>query len=344
MPLSVWTGWWNGITTGDFDGDGTLDIVASNWGLNTPWNASPSRPVRLYYGDLAGTGSADVIEGAFMPGLDAELPLRGLNALGQAFPMLRARYPTHRAFSQTSVPEILEQLPNRAASVSITTLSSMVFLNRGTDWLAIPLPVEAQLAPAFAVNVADFDADGHEDLFLSQNFFGLRPEVPRLDGGRGLCLRGDGSGRFTPLPGQESGILVYGEQRGAAVGDFDADGRADLVVTQNGAATRLFHNASVRHGQRVRLAGPAGNPAGIGAVVRLGSANGWGPAREVHGGSGYWSQDAATQVLGRIVSVDRIQVRWPGGAQTQGVFPPEAAEIIVKPDGSVQVAERPAAR
>jgi hypothetical protein len=78
--------------------------------------------------------------------------------------------------------------------------------------------------------------------------------------------------------------------------------------------------------------------------MRLGSAQGWGPAREIHAGSGYWSQDAATQVLGRIVSVDRIQVRWPGGVQTRGVFPPEAAEILIKPDGSVQVAERPAAR
>ena len=27
--------WWNGVTTGDLDGDGRMDIVASNWGRNS---------------------------------------------------------------------------------------------------------------------------------------------------------------------------------------------------------------------------------------------------------------------------------------------------------------------
>jgi len=48
--------------------------------------------------------------------------------------------------------------------------------------------------------------------------------VPRLDAGRGLLLAGDGTGRLRPIPGQESGLLVDGEQRGAAVADFNEDG------------------------------------------------------------------------------------------------------------------------
>src|SRR5207248_1009444 len=30
--LNQLTGWWNGITAGDLDGDGRLDLIASNWG------------------------------------------------------------------------------------------------------------------------------------------------------------------------------------------------------------------------------------------------------------------------------------------------------------------------
>src|SRR6185436_16845405 len=120
--------------------------------------------------------------------------------------------------------------------------------------------------PAFAVNIADFDGDGNEDIFLSQNFFATPPETPRLDAGRGLLLRGDGAGRFKTVPSLESGIEVYGEQRGAAMADFDADGRIDLVVTQNGAATKLFHNVGAKPGLRVRLAGPQENPSGVGAT------------------------------------------------------------------------------
>ena len=63
------------------------------------------------------------------------------------------------------------------------------------------------MAPAFGVNVADFNGDGYEDVFLSQNFFGMRGEEPRLDAGRGLLLTGSSTGELTAVPGQQSGIL-----------------------------------------------------------------------------------------------------------------------------------------
>jgi hypothetical protein len=63
-----------------------------------------------------------------------------------------------------------------------------------------------------------------------------------MDAGRGLLLRGRGDGTFDAIPGQKSGIMIYGEQRGCAAADFDGDGRPDLVVTQNGAETKLYRN------------------------------------------------------------------------------------------------------
>jgi hypothetical protein len=171
------------------------------------------------------------------------------------------------------------------------------------------------MAPAFAVNVADFDGDGHEDVFLSQNLFATPAETPRLDAGQGLLLRGSGvvTEGMTALPARESGIAVYGEQRGAAVADFDEDGRVDLAVAQNGAATKLFQNRSARPGLRVRLSGPSGNPAGVGAILRLRFGQRWGPAREIHAGSGYWSQDSPVSVLATPVFPTAIGIQWPGG-------------------------------
>src|SRR3989449_11510678 len=74
---------------------------------------------------------------------------------------------------------------------------------------------------------------------------------------RGLLLRGRGDGTLEPVPGQVSGIMVYGDQRGAAFADYDGDGRTDLVVSQNGGETKLYHNEHARPGLRVRLRGGA---------------------------------------------------------------------------------------
>ena len=123
--------------------------------------------------------------------------------------------------------------------------------------------------------------------------------------------------------------MVYGEQRGAAVADFNEDGRVDLVVTQNGAPTRLFQNVTAKPGLRVRLSGPPGNPTGVGAKLRLKSGPRLGPAREIHAGSGYWSQDSAIQILGGRTPLAQLLVRWPGGQTTTNDVPPEAREISV---------------
>jgi enediyne biosynthesis protein E4 len=327
--LSELTGWWNGVTTGDLDGDGRLDIIAANWGLNSEYTTSRERPLQLYYGDLLDRGVVDLLETEWDPLAHTFAPRRRLDVLGRGLPVLSERFASHRAYSEASMADILRPYQGRSRKVEATTLASMIFFNRGDHFEAVPLPREAQWAPVFGVTVADFDGDGHEDVFLGQNFFATQPEMPRLDAGRGLLLRGDGAGKLEAVPGQQSGIEVYGEQRGTAVADFDGDGRADLVVTQNGAATRLFHNRGAKPGLRVRLAGPELNPGGVGAMLRVKFGSRLGPAREIHAGSGYCSQDGAVQVLGLSEVPSDIWVRWPGGATSNVAVPPNAMEITV---------------
>jgi hypothetical protein len=219
----------------------------------------------------------------------------------------------------------------------VNTLASMLFINRGNSFEARVLPVEAQLAPAFGTTIADFDGDGHADLFLSQNFFALQPEIPRMDASRGLLLRGDGRGGLSAVPGQASGIKIYGEQRGCAAADFDQDGRLDLVVTQNGAATKLFRNAGARPGVRVRLDGGVKNPLGVGAVVQVVAGSQFGPAWEIRAGGGYWSQDSAVAVLAVESAEAKVSIRWPGGAKTVSAIPAGAKSITIDRTGRVTI-------
>lgn len=332
VGLDRFTGWWNGVTTGDFDGDGRLDIVASNWGLNGEYHATPERPLELHYGDFVGRGVTDVIETEWDSAGDVLSPRRRLDVLSRGIPALLERFSSNKAFSEASLAQVLAPYQTRAHKLTVSTLASMLFFNRGERFDGIALPREAQLAPAFGISVADFDGDGHEDIFLAQNFFATEPEMPRLDAGRGLVLLGDGNGGFRALSGQASGIEVYGEQRGCGISDYDADGRPDLVVTQNGAATRLFHNVHGRPGLRVRLRGTQGNPSAVGAVVRAKAGAFFGPAREVHAGSGYWSQNGAVTVFGGKVT--ELRVRWPGGEVSTNAVANAAREIEINSKNS----------
>ena len=334
--LDGYQGWWNGVTAGDFDGDGQMDLAASNWGLNTKYEAYRGEPLRLYYGDFEGSGGVDLIEAYHEPGMRKIVPWQHLGRVGPALPFVGARFSTFAQFARASVSEILGERFGSAREVRAQWLQTTVFLNRGPSFEAIPLPSLAQLSPAFALSVGDADGDGKEDLFLSQNFFGTEAETGRYDSGCGLWLKGDGNGGFTPVLPSRSGVRVYGEQRGAALADYDGDGRVDLVIAQNAAPTRLFRNAAARPGLRVKLRGPVDNPSGIGARVRLAAGGRLGPAREIHAGAGYWSQDSAMVVLGAPERADEVWVCWPGGATFNLSVPTGARMVGVDMNGNLR--------
>ncbi|HMJ65936.1 MAG TPA: CRTAC1 family protein, partial [Candidatus Binatia bacterium] len=151
VGLAKFTGLWNGITTGDFDSDGRLDIVASNWGRNTKYQAHLAQPLHAYWGDFSHLGGFDVLEGYFDPGLKKIVPWAALDVLAAVMPLVQEQFPSNRAYGSAGIEEILGPQAANAKHAKVTTLDSMLFLNRGDHFEARPLPAEAQWAPLFGL-------------------------------------------------------------------------------------------------------------------------------------------------------------------------------------------------
>jgi hypothetical protein len=327
--LAPYTSRWNGIATGDLDGDGRLDLVATSWGRNTFTPADSANPLVMVYGPFGTRGEVEMLLARQDPRVGGLAPYTSYARARMAVANLVGRVNSFAAYADASVDRVLGSYAGTAERLEARSLDHVLFLNRGDRFQRVPLPAEAQWAPAFAAAVADADGDGAEDLFLGQNFSPTVVGTPRYDAGRSLLLRGNGSGGLEPMSGTASGLVVYGDQRGAAFADADGDGRLDLAVSQNGAETRFFRNTGGKPGLRVRLDGGPMNPGGVGAQVRVVYGERMGPVREVQAGTGYWSQHGAVQVMGLDGEPTAVWVRWPGGETVRVAVGGGVREVVV---------------
>ena len=330
LGLDKKTGWWNGVATGDFNKDGKIDLVATNWGLNWRTKPSSSNPNRIYYGDFFGSGQTTPIEANLIEG--KWKPVRRLGIVRAALPPITEFVRTFEEMGQVTVMDALGEEFERAKVLESQEFRSGIFLNSSTGKMQFtPLPEEAQWSTSFGVVVEDFNGDGELDLFLAQNFFGTNPEYSRCDSGRGLLLIGTGGGKFQTADARESGIYIYGEQRACAVSDFNQDGRMDLVVGQNSEATKLYLNKQGTSGLRVKLNGTIQNPDAIGSIVSASNLT-----REIQSGSGYWAHNSTRLVFSQENPIGDIHVTWPSGKRMSYSVPPNARSVQLNRDGTLQ--------
>lgn len=237
-------GWWNSITSGDFDNDGDIDYLVGNMGINTLMRASAEQPFRIYANDFNNDGFYDAIPTVYFKdqeGKPQEFPYNTRDDLAKQFIQTRQRFQNYAKFSQATIKEVLkpEEL-QKALVLSANWLKSSYVENKGAGNFEIrELPLQAQFAPVFGMIAQDFDQDGNLDVLLAGNDYGIELGTGRNDALNGLLLKGNGKGNFTPISLEKSGYCVTGDAK-ALVRVMNPQGQLRTITSQNKSILKVF--------------------------------------------------------------------------------------------------------
>ena len=196
----------------------------------------------------------------------------------------------------------------------------------------------------------DYDLDGWPDILVVNGH--IDPDIQKVQVNVKYAepphlFRNLGKGKFaevTKSAGAEFSAPRVG--RSAAYADVFNSGRLDVLLSTNGGAVHLFRNVAAGNGKpnhsvRFKLIGTKSNRDGIGAMVRVTSADGT-QTQMLKSGSSYLAANelVLTFGLGQLSKADAVEIYWPSG-QVDKLTAVNAGQTVTITEGKGQTGARP---
>jgi len=277
-----------GIAFGDYDGDGRLDVFIAN----------DTVPNYLFRNE----GGGKFREVALEAGVAYNDDGRALSSMGADF----------RDYDNDGREDLFVTALSNETFPLFRNLGSGRFVNMSPP---AGIATASLSLSGWSTGLFDFNNDGFKDVFVAGGHVMDNAELTSSRSSRqpNIVFINRGDGRFDSqrLPGEAF-------HRGAAFGDFDRDGRIDMVVTRLNERPLLLRNVTpdAGHWIALRLIGTRSNRDAIGARVHIVTAAGeqW---NRVTTAVGYGcSSDRIVHFgLSRESKVKLIEIEWPSGAR-----------------------------
>ena len=247
LGLEKSNGWWNCIEAADIDGDGDMDYLLGNLGLNSKNKASEHQPFHVYSDDFDGNGKNDIVLGYYNAGVC--YPVRGRQCSSEQMPSIAQKFPTYEAFGNSNLEQVYgRETLQKALHYEAYEMGSVYLENqngKSLQWKR--LPMQAQIAPTNDILLQDFNGDDHMDALLVGNQYPVEVETGRYDAHIGLYLAGDGKGNFEAVKVEESGFLIEGESRSMALLNRGNARNPLIVVARNDEKCKVFEVKSAKN-------------------------------------------------------------------------------------------------
>jgi enediyne biosynthesis protein E4 len=280
-----------GVGMADYDLDGRPDLFVTN---DASYNSLFHNTGNKFEEVAFETGVALAEDGSFVSGMGLDF----------------------RDYNNDGYPDIIfVALPNQTFPI---------FQNTGKgDFKEVTSPSGmrnlSRPMSGFGAGLYDFDNDGWKDLFVSRGHVESRSMPGQPTDHYNTVFRNLGPSDKWQALTEEAGLGASpaARHRGCAFGDFDGDGRVDVVVTALGRDAEIWMNRSPNPGHwlDVALRGTKSNRDGIGARIKLVTKSIGAQYNHMTTSVGYASSsDGPVHFgLGPDDRAESIEIHWPSG-------------------------------